>query len=214
MYAGLVYTDGDYVIIMDADLQHPPALIPEMLKQVEQGYDCCAARRTSRTGESKIRSMFSRMFYRLSNRITDVDLVQGAVDFRVMSRQMVDSVLELSERQRFSKGIFAWVGFKTKWIPYENVERIIGTSKWSFWGLFKYAVDGITAFSVTPLRTVTFLGSIISGISFIYIVVTLIQTFLFGIDVPGYVTTLSAVLLLGGIIVCRNSGRICGTYLY
>ena len=117
MYAGLVYTEGDYVIIMDADLQHPPALIPEMLKQVEQGYDCCAARRTSRTGESKIRSMFSRMFYRLSNRFTDVDLVQGAVDFRVMSRQMVDSVLELSERQRFSKGIFAWVGFKTKWIP-------------------------------------------------------------------------------------------------
>ena len=113
MYAGLVYTEGDYVIIMDADLQHPPALIPEMLKQVEQGYDCCAARRTSRTGESKIRSMFSRMFYRLSNRFTDVDLVQGAVDFRVMSRQMVDSVLELSERQRFSKGIFAWVGFKT-----------------------------------------------------------------------------------------------------
>ena len=147
MYAGLVYTEGDYVIIMDADLQHPPALIPEMLKQVEQGYDCCAARRTSRTGESKIRSMFSRMFYRLSNRFTDVDLVQWAVDFRVMSRQMVDSVLELSERQRFSKGIFAWVGFKTKWIPYENVERIIGTSKWSFWGLFKYAVDGITAFS-------------------------------------------------------------------
>lgn len=211
MYAGLVYTEGDYVIIMDADLQHPPALIPEMLKQVEQGYDCCAARRTSRTGESKIRSMFSRMFYRLSNRFTDVDLVQGAVDFRVMSRQMVDSVLELSERQRFSKGIFAWVGFKTKWIPYENVERIIGTSKWSFWGLFKYAVDGITAFSVTPLRTVTFLGSIISGISFIYIVVTLIQTFLFGIDVPGYVTTLSAVLFLGGII--ELSVGILGEYV-
>ena len=193
MYAGLVYTEGDYVIIMDADLQHPPALIPEMLKQVEQGYDCCAARRTSRTGESKIRSMFSRMFYRLSNRFTDVDLVQGA------------------ERQRFSKGIFAWVGFKTKWIPYENVERIIGTSKWSFWGLFKYAVDGITAFSVTPLRTVTFLGSIISGISFIYIVVTLIQTFLFGIDVPGYVTTLSAVLFLGGII--ELSVGILGEYV-
>ena len=129
----------------------------------------------------------------------------------MMSRQMVDSVLELSERQRFSKGIFAWVGFKTKWIPYENVERIIGTSKWSFWGLFKYAVDGITAFSVTPLRTVTFLGSIISGISFIYIVVTLIQTLLFGIDVPGYVTTLSAVLFLGGII--ELSVGILGEYV-
>lgn len=200
MYAGLTYTEGDYVIIMDADLQHPPALIPQMIKEIEQGYDCCAAQRTSRKGESKVRSMFSRMFYRLSNRFTDVDLVQGAVDYRIMTRQMVDSVLSLSERQRFSKGIFAWVGFKTKWIPYENVERVLGTSKWSFWGLFKYAVDGITAFSVTPLRTVTFMGSVISGVSFVYILITLVQTLVWGIDVPGYVTTLCAVLFLGGII--------------
>lgn len=200
MYAGISYSSGDYVIIMDADLQHPPALIPEMIAGIEEGYDCCAARRTSRTGESKIRSMFSRMFYRLSNRFTDVDLVQGAVDYRIMTRQMVDAVLALSERQRFSKGIFAWVGFKTKWIPYENVERILGKSKWSFWGLFKYAVDGITAFSVTPLRSATFMGSMISLFAFIYIIITLIQTFVWGITVPGYVTTLCAVLFLGGII--------------
>lgn len=211
MYAGLTYTEGDYVIIMDADLQHPPALIPQMIREVEQGYDCCAAQRTSRKGESKVRSMFSRMFYRLSNRFTDVDLVQGAVDYRIMTRQMVDSVLSLSERQRFSKGIFAWVGFKTKWIPYENVERVLGTSKWSFWGLFKYAVDGITAFSVTPLRTVTFMGSVISGVSFVYILVTLIQTLVWGIDVPGYVTTLCAVLFLGGII--ELSVGILGEYV-
>lgn len=200
MYAGISYSTGDYVIIMDADLQHPPALIPKMIEGIEEGYDCCAAQRTSRKGESKIRSMFSRMFYRLSNRFTDVDLVQGAVDYRIMSRQMVDAVLSLAERQRFSKGIFAWVGFRTKWIPYENVERVLGKSKWSFWGLFKYAVDGITAFSVTPLRTVTFMGSMISLFAFIYIVITLIQTLVWGIVVPGYVTTLCAVLFLGGII--------------
>lgn len=200
MYAGLSYSTGDYVIIMDADLQHPPALIPDMIKGIEEGYDCCAARRSTRKGESKIRSIFSRMFYNLSNRFTDVDLVQGAVDFRIMTRQMVDSVLSLAERQRFSKGIFAWVGFQTKWIPYENVERIMGKSKWSFWGLFKYAIDGITAFSVAPLRTVTFMGSIISFLAFIYIIFTLIQTFVYGIVVPGYVTTLCAVLFLGGII--------------
>ncbi|MEY8328898.1 glycosyltransferase family 2 protein [Lachnospiraceae bacterium 48-33] len=200
MYAGLFYSTGDYVIIMDADLQHPPALIPDMIKGIEEGYDCCAARRSTRKGESKIRSVFSRMFYNLSNRFTDVDLVQGAVDFRIMTRQMVDSVLSLAERQRFSKGIFAWVGFRTKWIPYENVERIMGKSKWSFWGLFKYAIDGITAFSVAPLRTVTFMGSVISFLAFIYIIFTLIQTFVYGIVVPGYVTTLCAVLFLGGII--------------
>lgn len=211
MYAGLKYASGDYVVIMDADLQHPPALIPQMIQGIEEGYDCCAAQRTSRKGESKIRSMFSRMFYRLNNRFTDVDLVQGAVDFRVMSRRMVDAVLALSERQRFSKGIFAWVGFRTKWIPYENVERVVGVSKWSFWGLFKYAIDGITAFSVTPLRMLTFLGSMISGISFIYILVTLIQTFVWGIDVPGYVTTLCAVLFLGGII--ELSVGILGEYV-
>ncbi|MBO5227974.1 MAG: glycosyltransferase family 2 protein [Lachnospiraceae bacterium] len=211
MYAGLKHSTGDYVVIMDADLQHPPSMIPDMIKATEEGYDCCAARRSSRTGESKIRSAFSRTFYRLSNRFTDIQLVQGAVDFRIMSRKMVNAVLDLSEVQRFSKGIFAWVGFDTKWLPYENVERPLGTSKWSFWGLFKYAIDGITAFSVTPLRLVSALGFIISTFAFIYIIITLVQTFIFGIDVPGYVTTLCAVLFLGGII--ELSIGILGEYL-
>lgn len=200
MYAGLTYSTADYVIIMDADLQHPPALIPHMIKGIEEGYDCVAARRTNRKGEAPVRSLFSRSFYKLSNKMTDINLVQGAVDYRIMSRQMVDAILKLSEVQRFSKGIFEWVGFKTKWLPYENVERTVGTTKWSFWGLFKYAIDGITAFSVTPLRIVTCCGFTISLGAFIYIIITIIQTLAFGIDVPGYVTTLSAVLFLGGII--------------
>ena len=211
MYAGLTHTSADYVIVMDADLQHPPSLIPTMLREIEAGHDCCAAMRTSRTGESRLRSAFSRAFYRLSNRLTDVSLVQGAVDYRIMSRQMVDAVLNLSEVQRFSKGIFAWVGFDTKWLPYENVERPVGKTKWSFWGLFKYAIDGITAFSVAPLRLVSALGFFISSFAFLYIVVTLIQTLVFGIDVPGYVTTLCAVLFLGGII--ELSVGILGEYI-
>ena len=132
MYAGLEASTGDYVVIMDADLQHPPTMIPDMIEGIKEGYDCCAARRTTRKGESKIRSFFSRMFYRLNKKMTKIDLVQGAVDFRIMTRQMVNAVLSLSERQRFSKGIFGWVGFKTKWLPYENVERPVGTTKWSF----------------------------------------------------------------------------------
>lgn len=211
MYAGLKNSTADYVIVMDADLQHPPALIPDMVKEIENGHDCCAAMRLSRTGESKIRSAFSRTFYKVSNHMTDVKLEQNAVDFRMMSRQMVNSILELSEVQRFSKGIFAWVGYDTKWLPYENVERPAGSSKWSFWGLFKYAVDGITAFSVAPLRLVSTLGCIISLFAFIYIAVILVQTLIFGIDVPGYVTTLSAVLFLGGII--ELSIGILGEYI-
>lgn len=211
MYAGLKHSSGDYVIVMDADLQHPPSLIPVMLKEIEAGHDCCAAMRTSRTGESRLRSAFSRTFYRLSNQLTDVSLVQGAVDYRIMSRQMVDAVLSLSEVQRFSKGIFAWVGFDTQWLPYENVERPLGKTKWSFWGLFKYAIDGITAFSVAPLRMVSALGFVISCFAFLYIIITLIQTLVFGIDVPGYVTTLCAVLFLGGII--ELSLGILGEYI-
>lgn len=211
MYAGLKLSDGDYCIVMDADLQHPPALIPDMVKATEEGYDCCAAMRTTRKGEAKIRSMFSRSFYKLSNKMTDVDLKQNAVDFRIMSRQMVNSVLELSEVQRFSKGIFAWVGYNTKWIPYENVERTIGTTKWSFKGLLKYAIDGITAFSVAPLRMVASLGFFISMCAFIYMIITLVQTLAFGIDVPGYATTMIGILFMGGII--EFSLGILGEYI-
>lgn len=211
MYAGLSHTTGDLVIVMDADLQHPPAMIPEMMKGIEEGYDCAAARRTTRAGESKIRSAFSNLFYRLSNHMTDVKMPQAAVDFRIMTRQMVDSILKLSEVERFSKGIFAWVGFDTKWYPYENVERTMGTTKWSFRGLFKYAIDGITSFSIAPLRLVSGVGFVISIVAFIYILITLIQTLIFGIDVPGYVTTLCAVLFLGGII--ELSIGILGEYI-
>ena len=211
MYAGFYYTTGDYIVIMDADLQHPPALIPEMIKKIEEGHACCAARRTDRKGESPVRSMFSKGFYKLSNRITSVNLVRGVVDYRIMSRQMLDAILSLSEHQRFSKGIFSWVGFDTVWIPYENVERPVGRSKWSFWGLFKYAIDGITAFSITPLRMVTGFGFLISLFAFIYIVITIAQTVIYGIDVPGYVTTLSAVLFMGGIL--EFSIGIIGEYI-
>ena len=211
MYAGLRNTTADYVVIMDADLQHPPALVPEMIKQIEAGYDCCAALRTSRKGESKIKSFFSGMFYKFSNRFTDVQLVQNAVDFRIMSRQMVDNIVKLSEVQRFSKGIFEWVGFETSWIPYENVERIAGETKWSFKSLFKYAITGITSFSITPLRFLTCFGLVISVVAFLLIVFTLIRKLAFGIDVSGYASLLIAVLFLGGII--ELSLGILGEYI-
>lgn len=200
MYAGLQASTADYVIIMDADLQHPPELIPKMIASLEAGHDCCAAMRTNRKGESPIRSFFSRSFYHINNRLTDVTLAYGAVDYRMMTRQMVDAILKLCEVQRFSKGIFAWVGFDTEWIPYENVERTVGTSKWSFRSLSRYAIDGITAFSVVPLRILALFGGVICFAAFIYILITLAQTFIYGISVPGYVTTLCAVLFLGGLI--------------
>ena len=211
MYAGLRYSVGDYVIVMDADLQHPPAMIPDMLAGVAEGYDCCAARRVSREGESRIRSWFSRMYYKLSNQMTDVQMPQNAVDYRIMSRGMVEAILSMAEVERFSKGIFAWVGVETKWLPYENVERTMGTTKWSFWKLFKYALNGITSFSISPLRFVAGMGFLIFGFACLYIMVTLVQTLLFGIAVPGYVTTLCAVLFLGGII--ELSVGILGEYI-
>ena len=212
MYAGLEHVKGDYVAIMDVDLQDPPSLLPQMMDLIEgEGYDCVATRRVTRKGEPPIRSFFARCFYRIINKISQTEIVDGARDYRLMTRQMVDSILELSEVERFSKGIFAWVGYKTKWYPYENVERTLGTTKWSFRGLFKYAVDGITSFSIAPLRLVSGMGFLISCIAFIYIIITLIQTLIFGIDVPGYVTTLCAVLFLGGII--ELSIGILGEYI-
>ena len=199
MLAGLKYSSGDLVIIMDADLQHPPVMIPDMIKGIEEGYDCCAARRTSRKGEAPIRSFLSNIFYKLSNSLTNNKLPQDAVDYRIMTRQMVDSIIALTEVERFSRGIFNWVGYDTKWLAYENVERTLGKTKWSFTALMKYAIDGITSFSVKPLRMVSAMGFIISAVAFLYIIITLVQTLVFGIDVPGYVTTLCAVLFLGGI---------------
>ena len=211
MYAGLEATTGDYVIVMDADLQHPPKMFPQMIAGVEEGYDCCALFRAKQKGESKIRQLISKMFFSFQNKISDVKMPDGAVDYRIMSRKMVDSIIRLSEVQRFSKGIFCWVGFKTKWIEYENVERTVGTTKWSFWGLFRYALDGITSFSVAPLRVIAVLGFIIALLAFIWIIVTLIQTLVMGIDVPGYVTTLCAVLFMGGIV--EMSVGILGEYI-
>ena len=175
MYAGMDYALGDYVVIMDVDLQDPPWLIPEMYKSIrEDGYDCVASRRVTRTGEAKIRSFFARCFYKLINRISETEIVDGARDFRMMSRQMTDSILSLTEYNRFSKGLFSWVGFKTKWLEYENAERAAGETKWSFWGLFKYSLDGIIGFSTVPLAISSFVGMLlfimaIAGIVFVAI---------------------------------------------
>lgn len=200
MYAGLQHSTADYVVVMDADLQHPPEVFPQMLEAVDkEGYDCCATKRDEREGESAFRGLFSKLFFKISNRMTDVKMPYGAMDYRMMTRQMVDSILELSEVQRFSKGIFSWVGFNTKWISFKTVDRQLGTSTWKFSSLFKYALDGIMCFSVTPLRFTAIMGLIIFLFSFVYIIITLIQTLCFGVTTPGYVTTLFAVLFLGGI---------------
>ncbi len=211
MYAGLQHTTADYVVVMDADLQHPPAVFPQMLAAMEDGYDCCATKRDARQGESFFRGIFSKLFFKLSNKLTDVKNPYGAMDYRMMTRQMVDAIMELSEVQRFSKGIFSWVGFNTKWISFKTVDRRLGTTTWKFSSLFKYAIDGITCFSVAPLRFTAVMGAIIFFISLIYILITLIQTLFFGITTPGYVTTLCAVLFLGGIT--EMSIGILGEYI-
>lgn len=212
MYAGLQHSAGDYVIVMDADLQHPPAVFPQLIDAVvNEGYDCCATKRDEREGESAFRGFFSKLFFKLSNKLTDVSMPYGAMDYRIMSRQMVDSILELSEVQRFSKGIFSWVGFNTKWISFNTVERQLGQTTWKFSSLFKYAIDGIACFSVAPLRFIALLGSVISAGALIYIIITLIQTLIFGIDTPGYVTTMCALLFLGGIM--EFSIGIVGEYI-
>lgn len=212
MYAGLQNSTADYVIVMDADLQHPPAVFPQLIDAViNEGYDCCATKRDEREGESAFRGLFSKLFFKLSNKMTDVKMPYGAMDYRIMSRQMVDSIMELSEVQRFSKGIFSWVGFNTKWISFKTVERQLGQTTWKFSSLFKYAIDGIACFSVTPLRFIALLGFLISSGALLYILITLIQTLIFGIDTPGYVTTMCALLFLGGII--EFSIGILGEYI-
>ncbi len=212
MYAGFQHTTGDYVIVMDADLQHPPQMFPQMIKEVtEGGYDCCALKRTAREGEGKFRELFSKLFFRMQNALSETKMPYGAVDYRIMTRQMVDAILELSEVQRFSKGLFSWVGFNTKWLPYQSVDREMGQTTWNYWKLFKYALDGITSFSVAPLRFISAMGIVIFVVALIYILITLVQTIIFGIDVPGYATTLMIVLFMGGII--EFSVGIVGEYL-
>ena len=212
MYAGLKNAKGDYVVVMDADLQHPPAFLPEMYEHVRDGgYDCATTRRVNRKGESKIRSWFAMKFYKIMNKISQTEIVDGAKDFRFMTRQMVDAILDMSEYNRFSKGIFSWVGFKVKYLPYENVERPAGTTSWSFWGLFKYSLEGIMAFSTAPLAIASMLGIISCIIAFILMIITVIKTLVFGDPVAGYPTTICVIFLLSGLqLFCTG---ILGQYL-
>lgn len=203
---------ADYTILMDADLQHPPRLIPEMIRAVEQeGFDSCAARRVSRKGEPRIRSAFSSLFYKLMNRFCDIDIVDGATDFRIMSRRMVKAIVSMPESQRFSKGIFAWVGFRTKWIEMENVERKAGESSWSMWKLLSYAVAGFLDFAEAPLKLAGFIGGIVSVLAGVYLVLELIKTIVVGKDLPGYESLICLVLIFGGIIIALLS--IIGEYI-
>ena len=200
IYAGLSNANGDLVCLIDADLQHPPRLIPEMIESICAGEaDVVAARRTSRKGESKLKSFFSHMFYKVFNRVSQITLVEGATDFRVMKRIVVDAVLDLPEYNRFSKGLFQWVGFETKWIAYENVERVAGESAWSFRQLVRYSVEGVVAFTTIPLTIVIFLGTILSVVAFLYMLFIIIKYLIYSDPVQGFATTMSVILLLGGI---------------
>ena len=202
MYAGLDAAKGDWVGLLDADMQDPPSLLPEMFQALENDEcDIIATRRVSRKGEPPIRSWFARRFYHLINKFTDVEIVDGARDFRVMKRPVVDAILSLGERQRFSKGIFAWVGFRTKWIEYVNTERVAGETKWSFWKLFKYAIDGIVAFTTAPLRLATYLGFGFAGLGFFYLIYYFVRAIILRIynEVPGYPSLLCFILFIGGL---------------
>lgn len=212
IYAGLENSRGDYVVVMDADLQHPPSFLPQMYEYVKDGeYDCATTRRVSRKGESKIRSWFARKFYKIMNKISDTEIVDGAQDFRFMTRQMVDSILSMCEYNRFSKGIFSWVGFKVKYMEYENVERAAGTTAWSFWGLFKYSLEGIMAFSTAPLVISSLLGIISCIIAFIMAVVIIVKKLAFDDPVQGYPTIMCAIFFVGGLqLFCTG---ILGQYL-
>lgn len=200
MFAGLENATGDFVVVMDADLQHPPSFLPKMYSYVRDGeYDCATTRRVSRKGESKIRSWFARKFYRIMNKISQTEIVDGAQDFRFMTRQMVDAILSMREYNRFSKGIFSWVGFKTKYIEYENVERAAGTTAWSFWSLFRYSLEGIFAFSTAPLAIASVLGLVSCVIAFLMMIWIIIKTLAFGEAVAGFPSIMCAIFLLGGL---------------
>ncbi|MCH4153613.1 MAG: glycosyltransferase family 2 protein [Saccharofermentans sp.] len=204
MYAGLRKARGGYVAILDADMQDPPSLIPQMIKDLDSGnWDIVAARRVTRAGEPRIRSFFARTFYKLINRMCDVEIADGARDFRLMRREVVDAILLLSERQRFSKGIFSWVGFRTKWLEHENTERVAGETKWSFWKLFRYAVDGIVSFTIAPLRLATYAGFASAFAAFIYLIYYFIRAVILRIydTVPGYPSLLCFMLFIGGLIL-------------
>ena len=212
IYAGLKHADGDLVAIMDADLQDPPSLLPQMYHAVmEEGYDSAATRRVTRKGEPQIRSFFARQFYKLMNKISDTDIVDGARDFRLMNRPFVNALLELGEYNRFSKGLFGWVGFQTKWIEFENVERVAGETKWSFWKLFAYSIEGIVAFSTKPLAIASYMGVGMCGVGALAIIFVIVRQLLFGGPAFGWPSLVCIILFLGGLqLLCIG---ILGTYL-
>ncbi len=212
MYAGFCSAQGDYVAVMDADMQDPPTLLPNMLEKIQTGeYDSVATRRVTRQGEPPIRSWFARMFYKIINKISDTDIVDGARDFRLMKREMVDAMVKMSEYNRFSKGIFGWVGFRTYWLPYENVNRVAGETKWNFWKLLKYAIDGVINFSQIPLSIASWFGILMTLVAFIAVVFIVIRKIFFGDPVDGWASTTCIITLIGGIqLFCMG---IMGQYI-
>jgi len=212
IYAGFENATGDYVVMMDADLQDPPSLLPEMLRYVtEEGYDSVATRRVTRKGEPPIRSFFARMFYKIINKISNVDIVDGARDYRLMTAQMKDSILSMKEYNRFSKGIFGWIGFNTKWMEYENVERVAGETKWNFWKLFKYSLEGIIAFSTVPLALASLFGIFFCFLSFVMVIFIIVKTLAFGDPVAGWPSLVCILFFISGIqLFCTG---VMGQYL-
>lgn len=211
MFAGLEKSKGDYVVVMDVDLQDPPSLLPEMFSYIEEGYDSVATRRVSRKGEPPIRSFFARGFYKLMKKISKTEIMDGARDYRLMTRQMVDAILSMQEYNRFTKGIFGWVGFNTKWLEYENVERAKGETKWNFWKLLMYSFDGITAFSTAPLSIAAFMGVLFCFIAFGMIIFIVVRKLIFGDPVSGWPSLVCIILMTSGVqFFCTG---ILGQYL-
>ena len=211
IYAGLQKSKGEYAVMMDCDLQDPPSLLPEMFKYIDEGYDSVATRRVTRKGEPVIRSFFARLFYRIMNKISRTEIVDGARDYRLMTRQVVGAILSMAEYNRFTKGIFGWVGYETKWLEYENIERKKGNTKWSFWKLFLYSIDGITAFSTVPLAIASIMGVLFCVLAFLLIVITIVRKLIFGDPTSGWPSLVCIICLISGVqLFCLG---IVGQYL-
>lgn len=212
LYAGLKYARGDYAVTMDADMQDPPDLLPDMYRAVkEEGYDSAATRRVTRKGEPPLRSLFARIFYRLINKMSAADIVDGARDYRIMTRRMIDTIADMKEYNRFTKGIYGWIGFNTKWIEFENVERVAGETKWSFWKLFKYALEGIIGFSTIPLSMATWFGILMSAVAFWGIIFIIVKKLIIGDPTSGWSSMVCIMLLIAGIqLFCMG---VIGQYL-
>lgn len=211
IYAGLEKCKGDYVVFLDADLQDPPSLLPEMFSYIEQGYDSVATRRVTRKGEPLIRSFFARCFYKLMRKISKTEIVDGARDYRLMTRQVVDAILSMAEYNRFTKGIFGWVGYETKWLEYDNIERKKGETKWSFWKLFVYSIEGITSFSTAPLALAAFVGVLFCVLAFAFLVFIIVRAAMFGDKTSGWPSLVCIILLVSGVqFFCMG---ILGEYL-